>query len=152
MADAYRYTYSLISLYRSSTYFLHSRVCLDHMNTYLLKREFLYWLNFFYQSFSSFLIAFLFLFSPFSSQSILPSSLVEYQSLRCRVAFHALHFRAEIVELAHQMVKKWVTWLLLVFVSHSYVDRFWIKLPYFVFPVHVVFWLHHWKTIFSHTA
>ncbi|KAL6525040.1 Protein EMBRYO SAC DEVELOPMENT ARREST 30 [Orobanche minor] len=39
-------------------------------------------------------------------QPILPSSLVEYQSLRCRVAFHALHFRAEIVELAHQMVEK----------------------------------------------
>ncbi|GFP89854.1 uncharacterized protein at1g04910 [Phtheirospermum japonicum] len=39
-------------------------------------------------------------------QSILPSSLVEYQRLRCRVAFHALHFRAELVELAHQMVEK----------------------------------------------
>ncbi|KAL3641219.1 Protein EMBRYO SAC DEVELOPMENT ARREST 30 [Castilleja foliolosa] len=39
-------------------------------------------------------------------QSILPSSLVEYQRLRCRVAFHALHFRKEIVELAHQMIEK----------------------------------------------
>ncbi|KAL3638858.1 Protein EMBRYO SAC DEVELOPMENT ARREST 30 [Castilleja foliolosa] len=39
-------------------------------------------------------------------QSILPSSLVEYQRLRCRVAFHALHFRAEIIELARQIVEK----------------------------------------------
>ncbi|KAK6132262.1 hypothetical protein DH2020_033962 [Rehmannia glutinosa] len=36
-------------------------------------------------------------------QSILPSSLIEYQRIRCRVAFHALHFRAEIIEVAHQM-------------------------------------------------
>ncbi|KAL0326127.1 UNVERIFIED_CONTAM: protein EMBRYO SAC DEVELOPMENT ARREST 30 [Sesamum radiatum] len=39
-------------------------------------------------------------------QSILPSSLVEYQRLRCRVAFHALHFRAEITEVAHRMVER----------------------------------------------
>ncbi|CAA0809973.1 O-fucosyltransferase family protein [Striga hermonthica] len=39
-------------------------------------------------------------------QSNLPSSLVEYQRLRCRVAFQALHFRSEIVELAHQMIEK----------------------------------------------
>ncbi|XP_073285870.1 protein EMBRYO SAC DEVELOPMENT ARREST 30-like isoform X2 [Primulina huaijiensis] len=39
-------------------------------------------------------------------QSILPSSLVEYQRLRCRVAYHALHFRAEIVEVGNQIVKR----------------------------------------------
>ncbi|KAI3736340.1 hypothetical protein L6452_15879 [Arctium lappa] len=39
-------------------------------------------------------------------QSILPSKLVEYQRLRCRVAFHALHFRPEIIALAHQMLKR----------------------------------------------
>ncbi|KAL7155828.1 hypothetical protein ABFS83_03G101800 [Erythranthe nasuta] len=39
-------------------------------------------------------------------ESILPASLVEYQRLRCRVAFHALHFRAEIVRVAHQMVER----------------------------------------------
>lgn len=39
-------------------------------------------------------------------QSILPSSLVEYQRLRCRVAFHALHFRTEIIELARRMVER----------------------------------------------
>ncbi|KAL8485687.1 hypothetical protein ACS0TY_027827 [Phlomoides rotata] len=39
-------------------------------------------------------------------QSILPSSLVEYQRLRCRVAFHALRFRVEIMEVAHQMVAR----------------------------------------------
>ncbi|KAK6114932.1 hypothetical protein DH2020_007201 [Rehmannia glutinosa] len=41
-------------------------------------------------------------------QSILPSSLIEYQRIRCRVAFHALHFRAEIIEVAHQMVERQV--------------------------------------------
>ncbi|PIN22026.1 hypothetical protein CDL12_05271 [Handroanthus impetiginosus] len=39
-------------------------------------------------------------------QSILPPNLVEYQRLRCRVAFDALRFRAEIVEIAHQMVER----------------------------------------------
>ncbi|XP_073063695.1 protein EMBRYO SAC DEVELOPMENT ARREST 30-like isoform X7 [Primulina eburnea] len=39
-------------------------------------------------------------------QSILPSSLVEYQSLRCRVAYHALHFREEIVEVGNQIVQR----------------------------------------------
>nr|XP_043638967.1 protein EMBRYO SAC DEVELOPMENT ARREST 30 isoform X2 [Erigeron canadensis] len=39
-------------------------------------------------------------------QPILPSKLVEYQRLRCRVAFHALHFRSEIQELAHLMVER----------------------------------------------
>lgn len=37
---------------------------------------------------------------------ILSSKFVEYQRLRCRVAFHALHFRPEIVALAHLMVKR----------------------------------------------
>ncbi|GJX45947.1 embryo sac development arrest 30-like protein isoform X1 [Tanacetum coccineum] len=37
---------------------------------------------------------------------ILPRKLSEYQKLRCRVAFQALHFRSEILALAHQMVKK----------------------------------------------
>ncbi|GKC70799.1 hypothetical protein Tco_1116682, partial [Tanacetum coccineum] len=36
---------------------------------------------------------------------ILPRKLSEYQRLRCRVAFQALHFRSEILALAHQMVK-----------------------------------------------
>ncbi|XP_042051072.1 protein EMBRYO SAC DEVELOPMENT ARREST 30-like [Salvia splendens] len=39
-------------------------------------------------------------------QPILPSSLVEYQRLRCRVGFHVLRFRAEILEVAHQMVAR----------------------------------------------
>ncbi|CAA2946095.1 EMBRYO SAC DEVELOPMENT ARREST 30-like [Olea europaea subsp. europaea] len=39
-------------------------------------------------------------------QSVLPSSLVEYQRLRCRVAFHALRFRPEIVALGHLMVER----------------------------------------------
>ncbi|KAL2467776.1 O-fucosyltransferase family protein [Forsythia ovata] len=39
-------------------------------------------------------------------QSILPPSLVEYQRLRCRVAFHALHFRPEIIALGHQIVER----------------------------------------------
>ncbi|KAH6800027.1 O-fucosyltransferase family protein [Perilla frutescens var. hirtella] len=39
-------------------------------------------------------------------QPILTSSLVEYQRLRCRVAFHVLRFRAEIMEVAHQMVAR----------------------------------------------
>ncbi|PWA62697.1 GDP-fucose protein O-fucosyltransferase [Artemisia annua] len=37
---------------------------------------------------------------------ILPHKLAEYQRLRCRVAFQALHFRSEVLALAHQMVKK----------------------------------------------
>ncbi|GJV51242.1 embryo sac development arrest 30-like protein isoform X1, partial [Tanacetum coccineum] len=39
-------------------------------------------------------------------QPILSSKFVEYQRLRCRVAFHALHFRSEILALAHLMVKR----------------------------------------------
>ncbi|KAF8412347.1 hypothetical protein HHK36_000309 [Tetracentron sinense] len=39
-------------------------------------------------------------------QSILPLSMAEYQRLRCRVAFHALHFRSEIQALGHQMVER----------------------------------------------
>lgn len=39
-------------------------------------------------------------------QATLPSSLAEYQRLRCRVAFHVLRFRAEIMEVAHQMVAR----------------------------------------------
>ncbi|XP_042055635.1 protein EMBRYO SAC DEVELOPMENT ARREST 30-like [Salvia splendens] len=39
-------------------------------------------------------------------QPILPSSLVEYQRLRCQVGFHVLRFRAEILEVAHQMVAR----------------------------------------------
>ncbi|KAL8267371.1 hypothetical protein R6Q59_004715 [Mikania micrantha] len=39
-------------------------------------------------------------------QPILSSKWVEYQRLRCRVAFHALHFRPEILALAHLMVKR----------------------------------------------
>ncbi|XP_051139454.1 protein EMBRYO SAC DEVELOPMENT ARREST 30 [Andrographis paniculata] len=39
-------------------------------------------------------------------QSTLPSTLVEYQRLRCRVAFHALHFRAEIIELGHRIIER----------------------------------------------
>ncbi|XP_068644465.1 protein EMBRYO SAC DEVELOPMENT ARREST 30-like [Aristolochia californica] len=39
-------------------------------------------------------------------QSILPSSMAEYQRLRCRVAFHALHFRSEIHDLGLQIVER----------------------------------------------
>ncbi|CAL9114802.1 unnamed protein product [Musa textilis] len=39
-------------------------------------------------------------------QPILPSSLDEYQRLRCRVAFHALKFRSEIQALGKQMVER----------------------------------------------
>ncbi|XP_072982025.1 protein EMBRYO SAC DEVELOPMENT ARREST 30 isoform X1 [Typha latifolia] len=39
-------------------------------------------------------------------ESILPSSLGEYQRLRCRVAFRALQFRPEIQELGNQMVER----------------------------------------------
>uniref|UniRef100_A0A5B6ZBG1 O-fucosyltransferase family protein n=1 Tax=Davidia involucrata TaxID=16924 RepID=A0A5B6ZBG1_DAVIN len=39
-------------------------------------------------------------------QPILPPSLAEYQRLRCRVAFHALHFRPEIIALGHLMVER----------------------------------------------
>ncbi|EPS67388.1 hypothetical protein M569_07379 [Genlisea aurea] len=39
-------------------------------------------------------------------KSALPRSLVELQRLRCRVAFHALHFRSEIVEVANRMVER----------------------------------------------
>ncbi|CDP11928.1 unnamed protein product [Coffea canephora] len=39
-------------------------------------------------------------------QSILPNSLGEYQRLRCRVAFHALQFRSEIVALGRLMVQR----------------------------------------------
>ncbi|OUZ99464.1 GDP-fucose protein O-fucosyltransferase [Macleaya cordata] len=43
-------------------------------------------------------------------QSILPASMAEYQRLRCRVAFHALHFRPEIQALGHRMVERLRTW------------------------------------------
>ncbi|XP_042515070.1 protein EMBRYO SAC DEVELOPMENT ARREST 30 [Macadamia integrifolia] len=43
-------------------------------------------------------------------QSILPPSLAEYQRLRCRVAFHALHFRPEIQALGHQIVERLRVW------------------------------------------
>ncbi|XP_031119177.1 protein EMBRYO SAC DEVELOPMENT ARREST 30 isoform X1 [Ipomoea triloba] len=39
-------------------------------------------------------------------QSILPPSLAEYQRLRCRVAFHALQFRTEILSLGRLMVER----------------------------------------------
>ncbi|KAI8011397.1 Protein EMBRYO SAC DEVELOPMENT ARREST 30 [Camellia lanceoleosa] len=39
-------------------------------------------------------------------QPILPSSLAEYQRLRCRVSFHALHFRPEILALGRLMVER----------------------------------------------
>lgn len=39
-------------------------------------------------------------------QSILPPDMDEYQKLRCRVAFHALHFRPEIQDLGKLMVKR----------------------------------------------
>ncbi|EXB31250.1 hypothetical protein L484_014733 [Morus notabilis] len=43
-------------------------------------------------------------------QSILPSSMSEFQRLRCRVAFHALQFRLEIRELGHRMVERLRAW------------------------------------------
>ncbi|GAA0143287.1 hypothetical protein LIER_04008 [Lithospermum erythrorhizon] len=39
-------------------------------------------------------------------QPILPPSFAEYQRLRCRVAFHALHFRPEIISLGRLMVDR----------------------------------------------
>ncbi|XP_021745246.1 uncharacterized protein At1g04910-like [Chenopodium quinoa] len=39
-------------------------------------------------------------------QDDLIPSLAEYQRLRCRVAYHALHFRAEILALGHEIVKR----------------------------------------------
>ncbi|KAG9458928.1 hypothetical protein H6P81_003436 [Aristolochia fimbriata] len=39
-------------------------------------------------------------------QSILPSAMSEYQRLRCRVAFHALHFRSEIRDLGLRIVER----------------------------------------------
>ncbi|KAM7515938.1 hypothetical protein LguiA_005521 [Lonicera macranthoides] len=39
-------------------------------------------------------------------QSILPPKLAEYQRLRCRVAFHALQFRPEILALGRLMVER----------------------------------------------
>ncbi|KAF6139251.1 hypothetical protein GIB67_001669 [Kingdonia uniflora] len=43
-------------------------------------------------------------------QSILPPSFAEYQRLRCRVAFHALHFRPEIQVLGRRMVERLQAW------------------------------------------
>ncbi|KAM6554279.1 hypothetical protein CsatB_015041 [Cannabis sativa] len=43
-------------------------------------------------------------------QSILPSSMSEFQRLRCRVSFHALQFRPEIRELGHLMVDRLRAW------------------------------------------
>ncbi|KAK9290540.1 hypothetical protein L1049_008710 [Liquidambar formosana] len=43
-------------------------------------------------------------------QSILPPSMSEYQRLRCRVAFHALHFRPEIQVLGRRMVERLRAW------------------------------------------
>ncbi|XP_010247139.1 PREDICTED: uncharacterized protein At1g04910 [Nelumbo nucifera] len=43
-------------------------------------------------------------------QSILPPSMSDYQRLRCRVAFHALHFRPEIQALGHRMVQRLRAW------------------------------------------
>ncbi|XP_031117718.1 O-fucosyltransferase 27 isoform X2 [Ipomoea triloba] len=39
-------------------------------------------------------------------QSTLPSHLIEYQKLRCRVAFHALRFRDEVQELAIKILNR----------------------------------------------
>lgn len=39
-------------------------------------------------------------------QPILPHSLAEYQRLRCRVAFDALHFRSEVLALGNLMVER----------------------------------------------
>nr|GLL25458.1 uncharacterized protein At1g04910 [Ipomoea trifida] len=41
-----------------------------------------------------------------SLQSIFRPSLAEYQRLRCRVAFHALQFRTEILSLGRLMVER----------------------------------------------
>ncbi|XP_057980724.1 protein EMBRYO SAC DEVELOPMENT ARREST 30 [Malania oleifera] len=43
-------------------------------------------------------------------QSILPPSMSEYQRLRCRVAFHALHFRPEIQVLGRRIVERLRGW------------------------------------------
>ncbi|KAL5554495.1 hypothetical protein UlMin_041896 [Ulmus minor] len=43
-------------------------------------------------------------------QSILPSSMSEFQRLRCRVAFHALQFRPEIRVLGNRMVERLRAW------------------------------------------
>uniref|UniRef100_A0A7N0RI61 O-fucosyltransferase family protein n=1 Tax=Kalanchoe fedtschenkoi TaxID=63787 RepID=A0A7N0RI61_KALFE len=43
-------------------------------------------------------------------QSILPPSMSEYQRLRCRVAFHALHFRPELQVLGRRMVERLRQW------------------------------------------
>ncbi|XP_010655159.1 protein EMBRYO SAC DEVELOPMENT ARREST 30 isoform X2 [Vitis vinifera] len=43
-------------------------------------------------------------------QSILPPSMSEYQRLRCRVAFQALHFRPEIQVLGRRMVERLRDW------------------------------------------
>ncbi|KAM7273343.1 hypothetical protein ACFE04_028007 [Oxalis oulophora] len=43
-------------------------------------------------------------------QSILPHSMLQYQQLRCRVAFHALQFRPEIQLLGHRMVQRLQAW------------------------------------------
>ncbi|RVW83725.1 Protein embryo sac development arrest 30 [Vitis vinifera] len=45
-----------------------------------------------------------------SFQSILPPSMSEYQRLRCRVAFQALHFRPEIQVLGRRMVERLRDW------------------------------------------
>lgn len=39
-------------------------------------------------------------------ESVLPPRMAEYQRLRCRVAFHALQFRPEILSLGNQMVER----------------------------------------------
>ncbi|KAL8159632.1 hypothetical protein V2J09_001169 [Rumex salicifolius] len=39
-------------------------------------------------------------------QNTLPPSLIEYQRLRCRVAFQALRFRSEILAVGHQMIER----------------------------------------------
>ncbi|XP_057538957.1 protein EMBRYO SAC DEVELOPMENT ARREST 30-like [Amaranthus tricolor] len=39
-------------------------------------------------------------------QDALPSSFAEYQRLRCRVAYHSLRFRAEIMALGHEIVMR----------------------------------------------
>lgn len=41
-------------------------------------------------------------------ESVLPASMVEYQRLRCRVAFHALQLRKEIQALGNQMVARYL--------------------------------------------
>ena len=42
-----------------------------------------------------------------SFQSVLPSSMSEFQRLRCRVAFHSLQFRQGLRELGHRMVERY---------------------------------------------